>query len=210
MEKTSKLPYLIIAGIAILAIISLIIIKINVPTFKLGTMLIIASVVVVILAGIGFAVKFLLLKDGNILEDKKLPSAITVEEAKEFCKLLIENSPYEDYTINEGTETEQLGKGTKSSVFTYYCKSSGYENKKYVVVLNMHYPNKINSVLVNPSATQILKAKIYSASYPEEEPIVKRVFSKNPILGTEVISEEVVKPKDENKEEKEKDIWMHL
>ena len=55
-NKTSKLPYLIIVGIAIITIIALIIIKINVPTFKLGTMFIIASIIIVILVGIGFAV----------------------------------------------------------------------------------------------------------------------------------------------------------
>lgn len=204
-ENKSKLPYLIIVAIAIIAIIALIIIKISVPTFKLGTMLLIAAGTIIVLTGIGLAVRFMVLKNGGPLEDIKLPSAITVDEAIQVCKNEIEKVDFLDYTYVEKYETEKLGKGTKSSIFTCYLIGQ-YESPKYVVVLNMHYPTKNISVLVAPKEKDIIRAKIYASDSPMEEPTIKRVFSKNPLMGTEVITEEVSKPEEKKEEPKEKDI----
>jgi hypothetical protein len=206
IEKQQRLTYILIVAIAIIAIIALIIVKINVPTFKLGNLLIISGIVILVLAGIGFGIHFLSIKNSSLPEKKELPTAITTEEAVIFCENLIKHKPYYDYIeIDGGTQTEQAGKGQKSSIFT--CKGNGkYTGRKYVIILNMHTPTKINTVLINPKESEIYAAKIHTALQPEEEPMIRRIFSKNPILGTETISEEVTKPEDKKEDKKEADI----
>lgn len=200
----------IIGGI--ISLIILIIIKVNVVGFKLGYF-IFSMLFVVILCIVAIVTFHFMQKRKNVKEEteenlKKLPPAITLEQAREIAVKATQNPTYADYIPNcIGEGVQQLGKGVKSNVYMYKAKGL-YQKDTYVVLINMHYPNQMRSIQINPSEEQIQKSMMLLANFPEDEPSMRKITIENPLLGTRQTTEEVLRDKKEDKpiEKKEQDI----
>jgi hypothetical protein len=199
-EKAVRITLYVIAFIGIVVIL---VAKSQIPAFPLSAV-ILSIVGLLVLLGIMFVgYKFFNRSSLSNVQEEKLPEPKTVDEMIQFSKDVIDND-FADYVDGEGKyTTEVIGDHVKSSIFTYYAQGV-HDDVLYVIVSNMHYPNKNRSALKNPSAIEIQHAKMSAASQPARSPDKKLTTVINPALGTQVVTEEITQPKTENKTEKEK------
>lgn len=206
MQNSEKL--IIVLGIifAVLFIAGAIIIKASVPSYSIGK-LIITIVVIILFFGSILTIWHFIEKGknkGKIQEDlnkKKQPDPINHDEARKMALEATENEIYGEYirfnVLNEGVE--ELGKGIKSQV--YWLEGEGkYTKKDYFVAINMHFPDKKKCILINPTETQKLRAKMLCSTFPEDEPNIREVTTRNVLTGTE----QTIKERKEEKKEEEK------
>lgn len=139
----------------------------------------------------------------------KLPPAITLMQARELMRQALADPMYMDEFDLSRMEKEVVEEVGKPASKVYLVVGWGkYEPKKhYAIGINMHYPDTMRSMLVDPTDYEITKMKNGLAVYPVEEIPIKRTLAENPILGTRVLTEEPqAKPEEkDNKKEDELD-----
>jgi hypothetical protein len=218
-RKTEKFIIVFTIIFAILLIIALFVIRASVA-FPLGYFLLSLGGVVVVGGGIVLGYHFIINKKKPIIEEqKKMPPAITVEEFISLAKRTTQNETYCDY-IDDGAQliSHQLGRNIKSLVSAYIAPGT-YEDCKYVIIMNRHFPNQTCSILIFPNRdcdvlknseikNEIFKTMMQSASYPEEDPSIRESITQNPALGITTITKEVVRDNKEEKEKKEKEAEL--
>lgn len=187
-DKFEKLIMWVSIISSILLILVLILIKVNVPDFKVST-LIFSIIGIVFLFGGIWALAFFFNKkpQGQDFEvgQEKLPRPATLEQCREIAKRATVNPEYADY-INDclGETTEMLGRNQKSLIYTY--KAKGYYRGDIIfVMINMHYPNDRRTLLINPSNEEVQVAKMLLATSPESSPDVREIKTFNAVSGTE-------------------------
>jgi hypothetical protein len=201
----------ILAGIgALLIIIFLIIIKVNIPTFPLWQVILYSILVIIIALGIFFFSKYMAKNKGKELLDEKngkVPPAITIEQAREMAVKMIMNPMYADYVGKNclGERTYHMGKNVKNNI--YCLKATGlYEKDIYYILINCNYPSVLRTVLINPkSEFEVIHAMKMLSQSPEEEPDMRKITTRNPILGTEQTIEETMKKEEKEDETKTKE-----
>ena len=211
VNRDSKKMWNIILSIAAVVLLCvLVIIKVNNEEFSIGWTIAIGIIIIAFFAVVIFGINFFSRKSApeTTSEDKKLPRAVTVEQATEIAIRAIKNPHFGDYVFDcLGEGIEEHGRGVKSTIYIYKAKGE-YEGCTYVILVNMHYPLEKHRVLINPTDLEVEKAKMMLADFPEPDPAKRIITTKNPILGTEQTVEEINPQKEEekNKSEEEKKL----
>lgn len=193
---------------AIVLLITITIVKFNVESFSVTLFLIIIILIVFLAGGIIVAFHYIQKNKEEKIQteeqSKKLPPAISLEQAREIAVQATQNPTYADYIPHcLGESVEQIGKIVKSNIYIYKARGV-YQPNLYVVMLNMHFPNQMRTILIDPKENEIHRAKMLLANYPEDEPNIKRTVTENPLLGTRQVTEESITPPEEPKKEEEK------
>jgi len=139
--------------------------------------------------------------------DDLLPPAATLEQAKEIIKNILTNPEYADHVCGwERHKIYHVGKTKKSQVLEVQLEKTPYHasNQMYVI-MNMHYPNTMVTILTDPTSYELHEARNSLAVDPEDDPVIEETESHNELTGT-TIKKTVKKPKSQEKEDKkEKD-----
>jgi len=211
-KKNSNVAEKFVMGLAgfvgVVLIIVLIVIKVNVPEFKLGYFIwgIVLTVLVftaIILASYYFSLK----KKDNLKkapeEYERLPKPTTFEQCREIVKKTMVNPEYGEYLeiITDGVES--YGKGQKSLIYTANVKGY-YSNSTFYILINMHYPNERRTILNGSiSLYELEMAKMRLGTTLEPTPNIREIKTSNPLLGTEQTIGETTKPKEDTEKQKE-------
>lgn len=210
-KNVEKVVRIVSIVLAIFLIIILVIVKLNSPTFKLGTFFVIVIVVILFFAGVIFGYHFFVNRKKAVIgevgaSDEKLKAPITLEQCREIVRLQLQSPAYCDYVagfIEEGNEL--LGKTTKSWV--YSCKVRGvYEGEVYVIVFNRHSPETSFNLLINPKLDQINRAKMLAALHPTDEPLKEITVADNLLTGTTITTTKEIENKAEEDKKKKEDL----
>jgi len=207
--KKSEIFVRIIAGIfAFLFIIGIFVLKSFFPTFSVLKM--VFSILGIIIFFGSFVIIWHLINVNRNLKDvkeekiKKQPEAITIELARELALNAVQNTTYADYIVSVLWDgSEELGKGTKSNVYTL-CGLGYYVKEKYYIILNMHFPEKKRCILIDPTDSQLRRAQQLCATYPEAEPNYREITNENQLLGTRQTIREKLPDEDKKEEENKK------
>ena len=98
--------------------------------------------------------------------------------------------------------THTVGKHRKAQVVEFQCEAL-YKKGKCHIILNAHYPDRMPTVLFDPSPLVLHKA-INSMSFdPEEMPEKEKIVTENLLTGTRIIQEKAVKHKKKEGKSKE-------
>lgn len=207
-EKRSNTKLVFILAIVgfVIEIILLFIIKSQVETFTWKTLIywVIGGIILFggISAGFFFVTSYLKKKENSVQEKKDTqPQPITLGEAEDLVKNIMFSSLFAQYLSTPvDVGVIETGEDIKSSIYKHIAfgkyKVNG-ELVKYAILINMHYPLQKRRVLINPKSDyEIEKALKGLATHPEKAPTVRKIFRKNPILGTEENIEEIGKKED--------------
>ncbi|MFW5793889.1 MAG: hypothetical protein ACOCV1_00165 [Bacillota bacterium] len=204
VNKAVKLTS-IIGGICLFVyLLILSIVKVNIEDLKLGWFIILISIGFFIY-GFIILVTWFINKDTKetLKGDEKLPKPITVEEAEKYARDLIKNPTYADYLDSpDYNGVKELGQKTKSLIYILYAKGKYEVNKRYCVLINMHYPFEKHKIIINPNKYEISKEAQLLADFPESEPDFEETITENPLLGTKQVTRKTLKK--DNKDEKKK------
>jgi hypothetical protein len=118
-------------------------------------------------------------------DDKSLPEPMTMGEARNLAKSFVVNTDYADMIPHcLGEKIHTVGEHTKTNVYEY--KSEGvYSSDIYYIIINMHFPHKKHSVLINPTPREITIAINSAANEKDDKPDEEVTTEHNPLLGTE-------------------------
>lgn len=214
-QEVKKKSYMVWAAIAMFVLIYgivLIIIKLSIPTFSTKWFVALIAIGFVITAVTVLATWYFRNKavkeipDAKEKEDK-IPAPITISQVLKYIRDMIRDD-YKEYLHLEYHTVEERGKNKESSIFTYYGKGYFEPDKRYVVIVNLHYPLKKYTVLINASVGQIEKQKRLLAIHPEDEPDFEERRETDLLTGKEVIYRKSTKTKkpEIKKEEKKEDL----
>ena len=204
-NKRDKRKFFRIIGILVCSLFSLvlIIVKISKPEFKIGW-IILGSVGILIFGSIMWFWNNLvdMLKRAEKLEkEKKLPTPKETKEIIPLCQDTIMNTRYTDMAPypNDDSCIRSVGENPSTQIYEY--KAPGlYTNRNYVILMNMHYPEKFQ-VLIDPSAYKITLALNSLAEKKDKIPDEEEIRTKNDLTGTE----QTIKRKTYSKNEEKKD-----
>lgn len=205
-----KLVISVTAIIVIFLVIVLLIIKATIPTFPVWQIFLYSFVIIVIGIGVYYFIKWYSKNKNKIKnkEEDKLPPAITIEQAREIAQKAVQNPTYADYIPNcLGEKIYNLGKNKKSRIYKYMAKGK-YEKDTYVILINMHYPNELQTILISPkSADEIYNAMMLLAINPEDDIEPRIIVNRNLLTGAEQVIKEPAKKDVDTKQDKlEEDI----
>jgi hypothetical protein len=191
--------------IGIVIIVVLIIIKVNVPTFKVWVLLVAIATVVAFFAAVYYYVSGMGKSNAKKEEeDHHIPRPISLEQAREIAKNCLRNPEYAEYTTAcLGENIQQRGKQTKNDI--YISKWKGYySNDDIYILINMNYANLRRTIMINPTPMELEQAKMYLAN--EEAVMMKEMKIVNPTLGIEQTITEPQKESDKKKKDEDKDL----
>lgn len=205
-----KFVWITLIVIAVVFIIIISIVKANSPNFRTLPFIILLVVGLVFFFGVGIAAHFFNRKKNPEPEkDEKLPAAITVAQAHELAIKILQTPRYAeniDEILDEGTFA--VGKGIKSDIYCLVVKGE-LTKSIYAICMNMHYPENKWRILINPKpgldgdwSPEVYKAIQLLATYPEDQPDIRKITYEDPVRGTRQTVEEF-KHEDEPKERKE-------
>lgn len=208
--KTQKFVTYLSIAFAILFIGGVIIVKSTVPSFSVTKMLVSIGFIVIFFGSVIFIWHLIEknkeLKKEKDEEKKKQPEAITIDQARDIALNAVTNVHYADYIDKILWDaSEELGKGTKSNVYTL-CGVGYFVKEKYYVIINMHFPEKKRAILIDPTDHQLRRAQQLCATYPEAEPNFREITTENVLTGNrQTIKEKVEEDKEVKKESKEEE-----
>ena len=206
--KDNKMTWTILGAILFLYIISIIVIRINNPDF-IGAKFFLSLVLGIIVAS-GIVVYILYFSSDSTTNKQsgQLPPPITFLQARHLAQLSLADPMYMDELDLDNVEyetVEAIGKPA-CKIYVILAKGKHAKNKSYCICINMHYPDILFGVLVNPSDVRIRHLKLKVTEYPEAEPNKKVTVATNPLLGTQVYTEESEGTKEKKDEEKKDDL----
>jgi len=116
----------------------------------------------------------------------KLPPTITIEQARFLAQQLVMTPAYSDMIpYPEMEKIVSVGKNPTSKIFHYQAKGIYAPHNWYDVVINLHEPFKLRSILVNKQPSQVTKVLNGLAKVGNEEPDMETTESYNPMTGAE-------------------------
>lgn len=213
-EKISnvKLVFsLVIIGF-IIEIIILFIIKSQVETFSWNQLLKWLISGFIIFGGIMGGFHYYNRNKEKVISDikkkfSKQPEPITFLECQNLVNKMMYSPRYAQYLGKiEKEYVIGVGENVKSDIYVLIARGRFLDNgiqQKYVIMINMHYPENKKCVLINPSEYEIMQRAKGLASYPEKEKEYEDITTRNASLGVETIVRKPVK-QEEKKEDKEK------
>lgn len=141
----------------------------------------------------------------DINKNKELPKAISIEEAEDLVKkelnsLLILDEISE--VIDVGTE--ELGKDMKSTIYSFRFKGTKIPKKEYYIGINLHFPKNKKRIIVNPTASQIAKAKQLLAASPPDAPDMEITETENVLTGVKTKTTKTSNRRPEDKDKNKK------
>jgi len=208
VEKNTTILKILTVAFIIFILGILVIAKINIPSFPLWQVFLYAIIFIIIAFAIYFIIKKYSSKDKEEKDkENNLPTAITLEQARELAINAIKSKHYADY-IHTNIISERvyhLGKNIKNNI--YMLKAKGiYENNNYYILINMHKPEILKTILLNPKTeSEIFQAMMYLAEQPMDEPNVRTIVNRNILTGNEQVIQEKLKDTEEKKEEEKKE-----
>jgi len=206
-EKTSKnLVTTLSIVIGLVLIVILIIIKVNIPSFSILSLILSISGIILFFGIVIFIAdrvkKGFNIKDG---EQDRIPKPISLEQAREIAKKATVNPEYADYLFECLDEhIEEHGKGVKNLIYIGKFKSY-YEGGEVVVLINMNYPNERRCIITHPNEIKVNRAAMMLPSHPADIIQQKETRIVNPVLGIEQITTEPQKDKKKEKEDEDKE-----
>lgn len=212
VEENNKFKFISISGGILLFfyLIVLIIVKQNLESLKIFwfIFLIFLGILLYIVVVGGYWWMNVRVKKEEIKTAKELPKPITRVEAQEYAENLLRHPTYAELMPNpEYNGVKELGKNIKSCIYILYGKGKFEKEKYYCVMINMHYPDSKNKILINPTKADLKKEAQLLADFPEEEPSTEETRTYNPLLGiyqeTKKRLKQEEKPKKEEKPKEE-------
>jgi hypothetical protein len=179
--------------------------------FKLFPFLGVAGGIVIIFVGMFWGIG--IYRRMQELQEKvegfgKLPSAITIEQARELIKEQLQDPTYADYCVGwKDHRIFNIGKGIKNRILWVHLDLV-YSDKPYTFYLmNMHFPRELWAIITqdkyNPSE---LMRNINALSVsPEDEPNERVIEEENPMTGVKRKVTETHRQEEKEKEEKKKE-----
>jgi len=210
MENSNKwFRSLVVFGSTLLISI-LFFIRYSKPDFPTGY-LIISGVVIILLGVILFFIKDIkerfLKQEDEKEKENILPPPKTIAEIIPLCQKTVINKEYADLIPHISTDSptgiRKVGENPTTQIFEYHSRGL-YSNRHYVILMNMHYPEKYQ-VLINPPKLDITKWINFLAEKKDKQPDEEETRTINPLLGTEQIIKKKIHNKDKNKEENKKE-----
>lgn len=199
----------IAAIFAVVGIITLIIIKVNMPSFPWWQTIIIGVIFILICIGVAFT--FYMLeknkdKTENLKEESKLPKPCSLAEARKMAIDSIKDPIYADYiSDNLGEGVNSYGTNIKNSIYWFKAKGT-YEDVTYLVLINMNYPNTHKTIIINPKDNDIHRYSNMLTMQPEPEPHYKTIVTSSPFTGVQSVSKEPVTESKIEEEKKKEDV----
>lgn len=211
-KKNKQKLVKIFAGIGlIVALATIFIWKANSDNFSTKTLIILIGLSIIV-----FTIVFFIFEIPNIFKrkkeeitnDKKVPNAITIEEAdKRIDKILLNDdiADYIDTTKDVHKGTEEHGRlGNQTIYFKDYV--SLYGEKSCFIAINLHYPEHRWRHAIEPNASLKERIKRRLATDPEPPSDKEIIIESNPLLGTERKTTKTSHKKDEPKKEIKEDL----
>lgn len=177
------------------------------PDIKIGR--IILTLVGVIIVGVFLSYRDKILgklqkSEENNDKEKRLPPAKDSEYIKELSKLKVMTPEYADMIpfCDKSSGIRTVGENPTTSIYRYSARGV-HTNIRYVICMNMHYPEKFQ-VLINPKTDpEISRWENYLAEKKDRVPDEKTIETENAITGTkQIIKEKKYNKKEEDKEKK--------
>ena len=168
-EKRIKIISPIIAGFILLILFG---IKAQNPTFALKYILIVAGVIIAIASMAFWSVdilnKFNLLKKEN--SNKKFPDPVSSDLLWQKAKYCLTNEIYRDHIKKiEKIVNHSVGKNKKSLVVEFVVRTLNNYKMQCHILFNANYPNRMPTVLFEPTIYELNKA-IQGMSFDPEDP----------------------------------------
>jgi len=209
-RSNTKLVWIFVGIAFAIYLVILILVKMQIPSFSIGKVLIWIFVGLIICSWVGIGFQYFGKKKEveELKEKEEIPKACTKSEAFALAKKILESQPYADY-LDENTierdSVEELGQSPKTSVYTLIGKGVYKPRCTYAVLLNMHVPLARNTVLINANSYEIGKYKQLLTFSPEMEPEKEIILRENAILGTKESIEKITPVKEKKEEDKKKE-----
>jgi len=191
-----------IIGFFILIIV-LIIVKVSIPTFPIGWIIVIGIfgfiVVIIIYNAFKIPKLFKRVLEGKTIE-LPLPTAITQQQIDDRVYEIITSPKYANYVgVIKNEKVEEHGKGKLQKIYSLYFEGV-YNNRKgekiaYLIAINLHYPTTNFTVLKNPTVSEMIHARKTLPTHPEDQPDTEITETENPMLGTKQIVKRTTRPK---------------
>lgn len=172
----------------VILIIILVLVKIQMPDFPLGYVILIGAIILIVglLAFFGIDIFHKLQK---IRTKEKmvatLPEPVDTKLLWEKVKFALTNPIYRDH-IKEYIQTinHSVGKNAKSLVVEFQVRSLYRPRLRCSILINANYPNRLPTVLFEPNIHQ-LRSAIQSMSFdPEDLPSEEETIILSPMTGT--------------------------
>jgi len=206
--KGEKIVRILGGILLVFFLIILVIIKLNSPSFKLGTFIVVTILVILFFVGVIVAYHFWSKRKLDRVDEKisgKLPAPATIEACRELAKMQLKNPIYADYPDGAGEElNEFLGKTIKSWVYTF-TTTGVYTGQKYVIIMNRHYPDSTLNVLIDPDNAKINRVKNNCAFMPEDSPSIEETKVDDLLTGRSVTTRKEIHVSEEEKSKKQKE-----
>lgn len=215
-KKENKFKFIkIVSGIfVLLAIVILIIVKVNNPDFSLIRIIAIGAAVLLI-GAIAFywanINKKLQESTEKLKEKDELPRPLTKDQIKPYIESLLKSSDYANHIKEWGQiHSEVINK----NIIYYFELELLYDvnekvGNKVIVIVNSHYPNTNLSMISQNASVIELRRLINTASMsPSDDPEVEEVETRNEAMGYSQKTRRIKPKKKEERKEKEekKDI----
>ena len=190
--------------------------KANSKTFSTGAFIIWLAGGLVLFGGVALGF-FLTNRKKSLIEKEteeklsKFPKPITFEEVEKIVDKIFKHSKYSQYVSSPEEEgVESVGEYPSTS-YVYHCVVQGvYKDKisgvrpKYGVIINMHYPDTLKMIVVDPTDAKMRSSINKLACAPIKAPDREIVRERNNLMGTERETERITHYKDEKKDENKK------
>ena len=156
---------------------------------------------------------FYLFNRGNTIDTKEedksmiIPRPITIPECRNIVKKMLIDPIRADYIVDfANEEVHPIGENPVSYV---YCMTGEgmFKNKEgkfpvYTIIINMHMPFVIRSLLINATPAEVRTKLNSSGCAPAKPANVKKIQEEDLFTGRKKTTEEVIhQPKEEKKEE---------
>lgn len=208
LGKGEKVVRIVGGILGVFFLIILVIIKLNSPSFKIGTFIIVSILVILFFIGVIIAYHFWSKRAKPAISEKinsSLPKAITLEQAREIVSQQLKSPVFSDYHCGFISENnELLGKNIKS--YVYSCQVKGvYENEIYTIIMNRSFPNETFNLLINATPSQIARVKNNAAFMPEDSPSIEETKIDDPLTGRTVTTRKEIHVSESEKDAKKKE-----
>ena len=204
-KNNTKALFITGAIIFLVFLVTLIIIKVNVESFKLGYFFLFLGLGFLFFGGVIFGFWFFFKNKESVIDKKveevlKLPQPITFGECEDLVNTIFLSKTYANHLgqpIKQGVEG--VGTAIKSNVYYHVAYGRILENgkkNKYAIIINMHEPNLKRKILTNPTDSQLWREINRLASFPEDTPDTEITTIENPMTGIKSTSQKVSHKKD--------------
>jgi len=212
-QSKEKLFKILSSIVGFSLLITLIIIKVQVPDFQL--FLFVGGIIVIVVLFLGFFFGFSIYRKFQENQEKlkgedKLPSAITIEQADILITEFLRSPRYADYNVGwMYHKVYNAGEDKKSRILLVRLSPTPYTIAPFqYFIMNLHYPKELCSYVTQfkLNTAEISRTVNALAVRPMDSPDTRITEEESPLTGVKRRTVETTQKKKEAKKEEKKEL----